>query len=100
MPVGLGESNQRRAGHQKVFQHAALDQRHALRGNAFVVIAVMSQQNFRAAPRSRGIVVNRKERREDFLADLAREGLPLIDVLLAMALGAVAEYFMEEHRRR
>ena len=86
----------RRTAEQEAPQHALVDQRGALGGHRLVVEAVKAVEVDAADARQRRIVVDRHEARHDRLADLLGEGLPLLLVLLAVPLDAVAEDLVEE----
>src|SRR5712692_4027332 len=100
MAVGMIKADQRRAGHLKIFQHAVINQDDAMGSHAFIVIFVISEQIGRSEFAHGGVVNNAQERRQNLLAHFFREGLAFRYVFLAMPFCAMAEYFMEEDRRR
>ena len=74
-----------------------IDERDVLRGHAFVVKRIIPEQHFAVECRLGRIVLDGNEVGENFLADLACEGLALGDVFLAETFGAVAEDFVKEN---
>src|SRR5271165_7617874 len=96
MSIGMGKTREWRARHLEVFQDAVVHENHALCRYTFVVKLVVAQQVLVTQLLHGGVVNDAEEFREDGFAYFFREGLALIDVLLAMALGAMSENFVEE----
>ena len=74
-----------------------IDERDALGGSAFIIVRVVADQDVLAEVFFGRVVINRQEFRKNALAHFARERLAFVDVLLAEALGAMAEDFVEEN---
>ncbi len=96
MAVGLREPLDRRARHQERLEDTVLDQGHVGGRDAFVVVVVVAAKIDVAESGHCRVVAHGEKRGQDRLADLLGEGLTLLDVLLAVALDAVAEDLVEE----
>src|SRR5579864_2303613 len=73
-----------------------IDERYALRWNAFVVELVVAEQIFFPKLFHGGVVHDAQKTGQDWLADFLRKGLAFGGVFLTVAFGTVAKDFVEK----
>src|SRR5215470_7908086 len=97
MPVRLLEILDGHSRHQKVSQHAILDDFDSLRWSAFVIVFVIAGEFSAIQLAQAGIVGDAQKFWQYLLANLLSEGLAFLFVALPVAFEAMAEHFVKEN---
>jgi hypothetical protein len=99
MAVGLRKPLHWVPRKQKALEYTPIDQDGSLGGNALVVKAVEAVNRHPVPVAQVGVVLQTNELGQQPLPHLPLEGLPLLIVVLAIALEAMAHCLVEQHTR-